>query len=118
MKYKFLCDFPPTGFKKGDEVSLLVPYPINIGSINAAILLKLGVIEEVKEEVKEEKWKPDFDNFYWALQGLRLVEYVWRNDDTDRSLWEAGLVFKTEEEAKAAAEVMKKALADFKNNKK
>lgn len=117
MKYKFLCDFPPTGWKKGDEVSPSLFNNLSFSYFEVAFLLKLGVIEEVKE-VKE--WKPSYGKTYWAVStslGLRAQEREWYDHDDDENLLETGNYFKTEEEAKAAAEHLKKALQEFRENK-
>lgn len=49
-RYKFTKDFPPTAFKKGDEVQYDKECSYFI-SKEVALLLATGIVEEVKEGI-------------------------------------------------------------------
>lgn len=102
-KYVFLRDFPPTSWKKGD---VFMPPTIKF---DIALMLHTGVIEEVKE--MEEEW-PKEDDKYWCVDTRLITAYAlrWDGDDDDKTLKEHGNIFRTQAEAEAALERVKKTL--------
>ena len=66
-------------------------------------LISEGWAEEVNT-----RWKPDYGDLYWYVSMLGETDsYHWYNDTHDNSLYSCGNVFKTIEEAEAAAEKVK-----------
>lgn len=73
-----------------------------------AALAKMKEREQPVEPVEpaaEKRWKPEPDGPYWTLTGGKVVEWRWYGDEGDwhdREKFDAGLVFRTKEEAEAA----------------
>ena len=113
MTYIFRKDFPPTGYKKGDEWQKYPPSGKNLEfHFETAILLSLGIIEEVKE-VKEEKWKPGFGEEYW-YPDLLVCEAriaIWDGSmKIEEEAYKSGFVLRTKSEAEATLEKIKEVL--------
>lgn len=61
-----------------------------------------------------ERWKPEFDEMYWnILADGEVILFCWRDDEIDRTYFNFGNCFRTEEEAEAAAEKVKDLLLDL-----
>lgn len=56
---------------------------------------------------KRKVWKPECDKNYWIINGFRVVNSSWDNDNVDYRRYEIGNCFKTEKEAKFALEKLK-----------
>ena len=56
---------------------------------------------------KRKVWKPECDKNYWIINGFRVVNSSWHNDNVDYRRYEIGNCFKTEKEAKFALEKLK-----------
>jgi hypothetical protein len=53
----------------------------------------------------EERWKPEYGEPYWTIVDGDVIECTWdgdQGDDLDREQFNAGLVFRTEEEAETS----------------
>ena len=56
----------------------------------------------------EERWKPEYDESYWYVDEYSETnEMSFVDDDIDQSRWDINNCFKTEAEAKKAAEELK-----------
>lgn len=56
---------------------------------------------------KRKVWKPECDKNYWIINGFRVVNSSWDNDNVDYRRYEIGNCFKTGKEAKFALEKLK-----------
>ncbi|MFQ9199106.1 MAG: hypothetical protein ACLS67_00980 [Anaerobutyricum soehngenii] len=56
---------------------------------------------------KRKVWKPECNKNYWIINGFRVVNSSWDNDNVDYRRYEIGNCFKTEKEAKFALEKLK-----------
>lgn len=56
---------------------------------------------------KRKVWKPECNKNYWIINGCRVVNSSWDNDNVDYRRYEIGNCFKTEKEAKFALEKLK-----------
>lgn len=56
---------------------------------------------------KRKVWKPECNKKYWIINGFRVVDSSWYNDNVDYGCYEIGNCFKTEKEAKFALEKLK-----------
>lgn len=56
---------------------------------------------------KRKVWKPECNKKYWVINGFRVVDSSWNNDNVDYGCYEIGNCFKTEKEAKFALEKLK-----------
>lgn len=56
---------------------------------------------------KRKVWKPECNKNYWIINGSRVVNSSWDNDNVDYRRYEIGNCFKTEKEAKFALEKLK-----------
>ena len=56
---------------------------------------------------KRKVWKPECNKKYWIINGFRVVDSSWNNDNVDYGCYEIGNCFKTEKEAKFALEKLK-----------
>ena len=56
---------------------------------------------------KRKVWKPECNKKYWIINGFRVVDSSWNNDNVDYGRYEIGNCFKTEKEAKFALEKLK-----------
>ena len=56
---------------------------------------------------KRKVWKPECNKKYWIINGSRVINSSWDNDDIDYRRYEIGNCFKTEKEAKFALEKLK-----------
>lgn len=56
---------------------------------------------------KRKVWKPECDKNYWIINGSRIINSSWDNDNVDYRRYEIGNCFKTEKEAKFALEKLK-----------
>ncbi|WP_304818325.1 hypothetical protein [Faecalibaculum rodentium] len=64
-----------------------------------------------------ERWKPEFDEMYWSIPADgKVILFCWRDDEIDRTCFNFGNCFRTEEEAEAAAEKVKDLLLDLHKN--
>lgn len=68
-----------------------------------------NILDDWFEEVKESnRWKPDDGQKYYFLDSNGLVyNSIWADDSIDRSRFEIGNCFQTEEEIERAAEYLK-----------
>lgn len=56
---------------------------------------------------KRKVWKPECDKNYWIINGFRVVNSSWDNDNVDYRRYEIGNCFKTEKDAEFALEKLK-----------
>ena len=56
---------------------------------------------------KRKVWKPECDKNYWIINGFRVVNSCWDNDNVDYRRYEIGNCFKTEKDAEFALEKLK-----------
>lgn len=56
---------------------------------------------------KRKVWKPECDKNYWIINGSRVVNSSWDNDNVDYRRYEIGNCFKTEKDAEFALEKLK-----------
>lgn len=105
-------------YKKGDEFpvtstgELLSPNSSHqiANSIETSLLLKTGILEEVKEEVPLKSGE-----IYWYVSPTcRVDKFVWRGDSMDNDLKYCGNVFHSETDAKEASEKIKTLLLSLK----
>ena len=70
-------------------------------------------VREFYKEIQLPRWNPKFDEAYWVVTTSGDVDFfIWREDSTDKKLFNFGNCFKTKEEAKIMAEKIKKLLKD------
>lgn len=66
-----------------------------------------------KKQVVDWKWKPnDNEEYYYILSDGKVRSCAWLDDEIDNSRFSIGNCFKTEEEAEAMAEKLKKLLKE------
>ena len=59
-------------------------------------------------------WKPDYENIYWFVTDYLEVDYCYYiNTYKDIDRYEFGNMFRTEEEAQRALEMVKETLINF-----
>lgn len=102
-KYIWAKDTPFN--KKGSEIEIESSKVETYVFCSASMghLIAEGWVEEVYAH-----WKPDVGDEYWYVSMLSETDsYHWYNDAHDNTLYSCGNVFKTKEEAIAAAEKVK-----------
>lgn len=121
-KYIWAKDTPFA--KKGDELQIISQYPItsdtayvfgiirefgdslqldNSKTTSIKALIDTGWIEEVST-----RWKPDNqEDYYYVNDYVRVVKTCWNNFYCDENRFQSNNLFKTREEAEAAAEKVK-----------
>ena len=113
-KYKLVKDLP--AFKAGtecyiEEAGNMVPCRgISYTIVHKDQLEKNpNILTEWFEEIDETtRWKPEQDQEYYLLDSNGLVhESVWADDSADRSRFEIGNCFQTEEEIERVVEYLK-----------
>lgn len=70
---------------------------------------KFNLSTGISLAVEKLRWKPSNNEYYWTIdfsQPDYVYEYQWVNDCVDKRLFESGVVFKTEKEAKEVAKKM------------
>lgn len=64
-----------------------------------------------------ERWKPETNEMYWFIpKDGEVIPFCWCDDEIDRTCFNFGNCFRTEEEAEAAAEKVKDLLLDLHKN--
>lgn len=112
-RYKLKRDLPT--FKAGEifyinEGGSLIRESDGVAAYSWITLDKFpNILTDWFEEIKEStRWKPDEDQKYYILDSNGLVhESVWADDSADRSRFEIGNCFQTEEEIERVVEYLK-----------
>ena len=112
-RYKLLKDLPT--FKAGEifyisETGNLLRESDNVPAYSWSTIDKFpNILTDWFEEINEStRWKPEADQKYYFSDNDGSVGYNrWDGDHIDRNRFEIGNCFKTEEEAKRAAEYLK-----------
>lgn len=66
-----------------------------------------------------ERWKPETNEMYWFIpKDGEVIPFCWCDDEIDRTCFNFGNCFRTEEEAEAAAEKVKALLLSLHENPK
>ena len=113
-RYKLLKDTP--AFKAGTECYIedaghIVPCRgISYTIVHKDQLEKSpSILTDWFEEIKEPtRWKPEIDErYYWSGSNGLVCHNIWAGDSIDRSRFEIGNYFQTEEEAKRVVEYLK-----------
>ena len=71
-----------------------------------------------QEDKPKERWKPEEGDLYYTIDfgnEEKISRYDWVNDDEDKRMYESGVVFPTEEQAKEAAKKVKDLLLNLHN---
>lgn len=67
-------------------------------------------------QIEKLRWKPTKGTIYFYIlvdgSGIQVDDYIWENDEIDITCYDAGNCFKTEEEAEAKLEQIKKLLLE------
>lgn len=101
-KYIFTRDLPPTTWRNGDTYNY---YENGDDDVIVATWLALGYIEEVKEEeVKEEEWPKNEDEYYAVYEDFKGNTIITQDrfhsyDVIDMSRKKLGNCYRTEAEA-------------------
>lgn len=80
---------------------------VNMESLSEEEREQLMKIIKKSNGCKRKVWKPECDKNYWIINGFRVVNSSWDNDNVDYRRYEIGNCFKTEKEAKFALEKLK-----------
>lgn len=80
---------------------------VNMESLSEEEREQLMKIIKKSDGCKRKVWKPECDKNYWIINGFRVVNSSWDNDNVDYRRYEIGNCFKTEKEAKFALEKLK-----------
>lgn len=128
MKYRLTEDCKMLGWKKGQVFEghpkvpheMVVAYSSRgptisavdepISKVELSLLLKTGILEEVKEE----EWPREGDT-YWYISTNGEVDYIkWQNNASHKEYKEFNNCFRTREEALEASEKIKTLLLSLK----
>lgn len=80
---------------------------VNMENLSEEEIEQLMKIIKKSNGCKRKVWKPECDKNYWIINGFRVVNSSWDNDNVDYRRYEIGNCFKTEKEAKFALEKLK-----------
>lgn len=80
---------------------------VNMENLSEEERKQLMKIIKKSNGCKRKVWKPECDKNYWIINGFRVVNSSWDNDNVDYRRYEIGNCFKTEKEAKFALEKLK-----------
>lgn len=107
MKYRFLRDFPPTDFRKGDTVN---KDDCGWSKSRQALLLATGIIEEVTPP----EWPTRGDIYYYVSSKGEVCDEEWKDGGRQNQRKSFGNCFRTQVEGEAVREKIKKLIKEGK----